>query len=118
MTDYLRPTDPGAFDGLEKQQPEPASKVLGHYATPRVDSVPVVECAKCLGHGEWNLQLNAYGPGKHFRASCNNCTGWGYVPATQGGHIHEWDRGETVGRCLTRYTCMGCKEVRDVDSSD
>lgn len=118
MSSYLKPTDPGAFDGLEKQRAGACAKMLGAYSTPRCDSVPVVECANCRGHGKWNLELNAYGPGKHFRASCNNCTGWGYVPATQGDHVHQWDRGETVGRCLTRYTCAGCKKVRDVDSSD
>lgn len=109
-SEYLKPGDPGAFDGLTKQEPAPAQRMMGGGA--------VVECAQCRGHGKWNLKLDAYGPGKHFRASCNNCTGWGYVSAKQGNHIHEWDRGETVGNCLTRYTCAGCKEVWDVDSSD
>lgn len=119
MTEYLKPTDAGAFDGLEKLNPVPASRMLGRYVSkPRVDRAPVVECAQCHGYGKWNLKIDAYGPGKHFRASCNNCTGWGYVPEAQGNHIHEWDQGKTVGRCVTRYTCVGCKEVKDVDSSD
>jgi hypothetical protein len=118
MSDYLAHTDPAAFADMEKKLPEPCSKMLGAYAKPRVESVPVVECAKCNGHGGWNLKLDAFGAGKHFRASCNNCTGWGFVPASQGDHIHEWDRGETVGRCVTRYTCAGCGHVSDVDSSD
>jgi DnaJ-class molecular chaperone len=115
---YLKPTDEAAFDGMERKQPEPCSQMLGAYSKPRVDSVPVVECAKCKGRGGWNLELNAYGPGKHFRASCNNCNGWGYVRAEQGDHIHEWDRGEHISRCCTRYTCVGCGKVSDVDSSD
>jgi hypothetical protein len=118
MTAYLTPTDACAFDGMKKHQPEPASKMLGAYSTPRRDSVPVVECGKCRGHGGWNLQLDAYGPGKHFRASCNNCTGWGYVPEEQGSHIHEWDGGVAISRCCTRYTCAACNAVSVVDSSD
>lgn len=118
MSDYLKPTDPGAFDGLEKRLPEPAAKMLGAYSKPRVDNVNVVECAQCRGHGKWNLKLDAYGPGKHSRAHCNNCNGWGYVPEAQGSHVHEWGRGETIGRCMTRYTCAGCGQVNDVDSSD
>lgn len=118
MTDYLKPTDPDAFKDMTKNEPEPASKMLGTYRKPRCASVPVVECGKCHGYGGWNLKLNAYGPGRHFRASCNNCTGWGYVPESQGSHVHEWDRGETIGRCVTRYTCASCGETNDVDSSD
>lgn len=118
MTEYMKPTDADAFKDMEKQAPEPCSKMLGAYSKPRVESVPVVECGKCSGYGGWNLKLDAHGPGRHFRASCNNCNGWGYVPESQGSHVHEWDRGETVGRCVTRYTCVGCGKVSDVDSSD
>lgn len=119
MTDYLKPTDADAFKDMTKKEPEPAGEMLGQYvAKPRCASVPVVECGQCHGYGGWNLKLDARGPGKHFRAHCNNCNGWGYVSAKQGNHVHEWGRGETIGRCLTRYTCAGCGQVNDVDSSD
>lgn len=117
MSEYLKPTDPDAFTDMVKKPSEPARDMLVRYRLMPADST-VVECGKCHGHGGWNLKLNAYGSGRHFRASCNNCTGWGYVPAAQGDHVHEWDRGETVGRCVTRYTCVGCGKVSDVDSSD
>ena len=46
----------------------------------------VVECPVCKGYGEWNLQLDAYGEGKHFQASCFQCNGWGWV---ERGSKHE-----------------------------
>ena len=119
MTDYLTPDAADAFKDMEKLTPEPAGKMLGQYvARPRCDSVPVVECGKCKGFGGWNLTLDAYGPGRHFRASCHNCTGWGYVEASQGSHVHEWDNGEYISRCNTLYTCKACGTKRAVDSSD
>ncbi len=116
---YLEPTDADAFKDMERLAPEPAASMYGRYrCKPPVDSTPVVECGQCKGFGGWNLKLDAYALGRHFKASCNNCNGWGYVPASQGDHVHEWDAGETVGRCVTRYTCITCKKVSDVDSSD
>ena len=68
MATYLTPDHADAFKDLEKLAPEPAGKMLGQYvAKPRCDSVPVTECGKCKGHGKWNLELDAYGPGRHFR---------------------------------------------------
>lgn len=119
MSDYLTPAHPDAFKDMERKAPEPAGSMLGRYiAKPPVESVPVVECGQCRGYGGWNLALDAYGPGRHFRSSCNNCTGWGFVPESQGSHVHDWDRGVTVGRCLTRYTCRTCGKASNVDSSD
>ena len=31
---------------------------------------------------------------------------------------HTWDDGRTLGRCLTRYTCIVCGAWKTVDSSD
>ena len=119
MATYLTPDHADAFKDLEKLAPEPAGKMLGQYvAKPRCDSVPVTECGKCKGHGKWNLELDAYGPGRNFRASCNNCTGWGYVEASQGSHVHDWDAGVALSMHNTRYTCTTCGQTRDVDSSD
>lgn len=106
----MKPTDPDAFAGLVKKEPEPASQMFC--------GAPVVECAQCHGFGKWISTPNAFGPGKHSNMHCMNCNGWGYVSAKQGSHIHEWDRGATIGNCLTRYTCAGCGEKWDVDSSD
>jgi hypothetical protein len=90
-----------------------------------------VTCAKCQGHGGWNLTLNCYPMPTgyadtaenrhkytHFKANCNNCNGWGFVPEAQGDHVHEWKEKATVGNCLTRYKCETCGQEQDVDSSD
>lgn len=36
-------------------------------------------CPMCHGYGGWNLRVDAYGPGKHFDASCSQCDGYGFV---------------------------------------
>lgn len=91
-------------------------------------------CPKCNGYGGHNLQVNQY-PLRagmedtaetrhtycHFRASCMQCTGWGYVvDPRDAACAHEFDRGRNVGRCLTNYTCTKpqCGRVYTIDSSD
>jgi hypothetical protein len=54
----------------------------------------------------------------HFRASCSNCNGWGWVKKEQGDHVHEWVESRNVGKCLNEYTCKTCGERQTVDSSD
>lgn len=76
-----------------------------------------VQCPKCLGWGRHNLRLNAYGMGRHFRASCDQCNGWGHVPENDSHCIHEWGDRKNVGNCLSTYTCSKCGAKRDVDSS-
>lgn len=93
-----------------------------------------VECPRCFGWGGWNLTLNAY-PNSlarhglpdtaenrhkyvHFRASCAQCSGWGYTSAENARCVHELDGGRTVGRCLTEYTCKKCGKKETWDSSD
>ena len=82
--------------------------------------IPVgsVQCPKCKGHGGWNLRLNAYGPGRHFRAACDQCNHWGHTTAKDAQCVHTFDNGRNVGRCLTLYTCTKCGTKRTVDSSD
>lgn len=33
-------------------------------------------------------------------------------------HTHKYGYGETVGRCLTRYTCQICGSYYEIDSGD
>lgn len=88
-----------------------------------------VQCPKCNGWGGWNLRLNAYKTTQpdtpenrhkyvHFRASCDQCVGWGHVPEADSHCVHEWGNATTIGRCLTDYTCKHCGTHRTVDSSD
>ena len=57
---------------------------------------------------------------------CNNCGGQtmfgspsGQVPLREDGTPckHEY-KSATVGRCLTRYTCMHCVSSYEIDSGD
>jgi len=68
---YLEPTDAGAFDGFVLRVPERNLTQL---------------CPTCLGHGGWNLELDAYGKGRHFQAHCSSCNGWGYLKAGERPH--------------------------------
>ncbi len=122
------------------------------FPPPPIHPIPEgsIVCARCKGHGGWNLELLAFPRTPsveqqirdmlkkmpvnnlkhdmtkmefrhyyvHFRASCNNCNGWGYVPASQGEHIHNWHHHQNVGNCLNQYKCSTCGEIQTVDSSD
>lgn len=57
---------------------------------------------------------------------CNNCGGQmmygspcGQVPLREDGTPckHEY-KGVTIGRCLTRYTCVHCMSSHEIDSGD
>lgn len=104
---YGEPDDPGAFDDNPLRDPQPEMG-LTHL------------CARCEGHGGWILRRDAYGEGKHFKCSCSNCNGWGYVRPEDVDHVHDWDwqNGVNTGHCLTLYTCTGCGKKWEVDSSD
>ena len=112
MTEYLTETSPEAFlDYPAKRDVPPGSKT----------------CPKCLGHGGWNLRLNAYRLHQyedtaenrhryaHFRCSCSNCNGWGYVDETQ-TCVHEWGPRTSLGNCLHRYVCRKCNDSMVQDS--
>ena len=120
MQKYLTSTDKDAFLGMEKHSPQ-------HYCL-GVDQL--VECPVCHGYGKWHLQLNAYGDGKHFDASCYQCSGWGWVEKGSKDAIcvHDYqeisqeecrDRGVShYGACWHVDACVKCGEIRGRDSSD
>jgi len=84
-------------------------------------------CPVCKGYGGWNLTLNAYGPGKHFRASCSQCNGWGWVTEEDRDCIHEVEELSMAqcreikvmhfGNCYHVYRCLKCGQISAVDSS-
>lgn len=50
-------------------------------------------------------------------------TATGYIvmakaPECVGGADHTWDNGQTIGRCMTKYTCLTCGLAKEMDSSD
>lgn len=119
---YLKITDRGATFDMEKKSPE-------HGMT--------AECPACHGYGGWHLELDAYGPGKHFDCFCGNCNGWGYVAPKDAGHVHEFEEFYdeekanavravmglepirfTRGNCCHNHLCRVCGDYRFVDSSD
>lgn len=54
----------------------------------------------------------------HFRASCDNCNGWGFIPESETCPIHKWEFHRSVAMCLTEYKCAHCGRIQSVDSSD
>jgi len=116
MNEYMDNTHPDAFVDWPTMIPQ--------HGMTRV-------CPKCKGHGGWNLRMHAYPlPAgvadtpqtrhsyAHFRQSCGHCNGWGYVSPDETCTGHEWENPVSMGRCLTRYTCSKCGQVREFDSSD
>lgn len=85
----------------------------------RPDPEDLVECPVCNGHGKGNLELNAYGPGRHFQWSCSQCTGWGWVlkGSPDALCVHVDGPRVNVGNCLNNYTCTKCGRVKQIDSS-
>jgi len=88
-----------------------------------------VECPLCLGFGGWNLKLNAYRlyventqenrhKYSHFRCSCSQCNGWGYVSVLNTKCIHTWIRVSNDGKCLSTWACEHCNVKQQIDSSD
>jgi len=73
--------------------------------------------------------LDLYGPGIHFRCTCNQCNGWGYVDDDLDKKcLHETkeltysqckERGIThFGMCWHVYECIHCGKIFSYDSSD
>src|SRR5579862_7746155 len=101
-----------------------------------------VLCPKCQGYGSWNLILNAYSlHGKpdtsenrrkyaHFRCSCGQCNGWGWVRTNSldSTCIHDYKEISSTqarelgiahyGMCWHVYQCTKCQRTMSVDSSD
>lgn len=108
-------------------------------------------CPVCKGYGGWVLSDNCYppydttqappsgwtwdsfiafyGPKQHFRASCNQCNGWGWVEkdSKDAGCIHskrELSSKEATalgvahfGMCWHVYQCRKCGQITSEDSS-
>lgn len=73
-------------------------------------------CPRCHGYGGWNLLLDEYGEGKHFKCWCDHCWGWGFTPPEDTCDGHEYTE-KTIGNCLHLWTCKKCGLERTVDSS-
>lgn len=113
---FMEPTDADAFVDYPLRAPMP------EYGLTK-------PCPRCQGHGGWNLCLNSYPlhdkpdtaenrhQFSHFRSSCGNCHGWGYVKESQ-TCVHDWLSDAQVGRCLHRYRCKNCDQTIVIDSSD
>lgn len=91
-------------------------------ATLYPDKAGHVPCPKCHGYGGWNLTLNAYGPGKHFQASCSQCWGWGWVKAGTSDvtclHSFKEIAPDQPFRCWHTIRCEACGETRSYSSDD
>lgn len=132
MTQYITPEHPDAFVDFPGKKPKENWNYKGQE---------LAECPKCYGYGGWNLTLNAYRlppayedtPENrhrfvHFQAACFNCHGWGWMPAEETDHIHDFkeisreaaeQRGVNhYGMCYHVYVCSVCDKVKSVDSSD
>lgn len=83
---------------------------------------PWAHCPVCKGHGTWNLEVNAYGPGKHFQAFCSQCWGWGWVKAdgADAACVHEFVevKPDQSWRCWHTIRCTKCGHTKSYDSSD
>jgi hypothetical protein len=104
MKQFLEPTDEGAF--LDHAIQERTSYTKDFFV-----------CPKCQAHGGWNLTVDAYGPGKHFRCVCPVCYGTGYTKSATPCE-HDWQFSRNLGRCYNEYICRKCNAVDKVDSSD
>lgn len=118
--EYLESTDENAFLDFPGKKDKAKASQFGYTE----------ECPRCKGYGGWNLRVNAYGVPKgledspenrhkysHFRCTCNNCFGWGYVKKEESDHIHEWGLIENLGNCLNKYGCSICHKTIELDSS-
>lgn len=124
---YLTPADADAY----VDHPTPADNLAKWRKWNAKTPDPHV-CPKCKGYGGHNLRVNDYPlPAGmentaenrhkycHFRQSCMQCGGWGYVTDRRDADCaHEFDHGKKVGNCLYDYTCKKCGRVYQIDSSD
>lgn len=83
-----------------------------------------VLCPVCQGYGKWNLALNQYpgeGSRRHFKASCSQCSGHGWVRKDSSNEscIHEYVRDRAGEWNCTRYEkCIHCDKEVFIDSGD
>jgi hypothetical protein len=104
MHGYLNPGDPGSF--------------LDCTVRENWDPERLKYCPVCRGHCEYNLKIDAYGPGRHFRGVCAHCNGSGLVDIRQTCDEHVWKHTRELGRCYNEYTCVKCGAVHHIDSGD
>lgn len=93
------------------------------------DPTKVVECPVCHGHGNWNIDLHAYGKNQHFQAFCSQCWGWGWVlkDSKDATCIHEFNEISQkeckeigiahFGNCWHVEKCKKCGVISSYDSS-
>ena len=124
---YLTPADADAH----VDHPTPADQLAQWRKWHPTIPDPAV-CPKCNGYGGHNLRVNDYPlpPGTentaanrhkhcHFRQSCMQCSGCGYVAdARDAACAHEFAHEKNVGNCLNDYRCSKCGRVYQIDSSD
>lgn len=89
-----------------------------------------VLCPKCKGHGYWNLKLHAFAPlpgdphsrRQHFKASCAQCWGWGWVRATSRDAICLHDfveiKPDQPFRGFHTLKCQVCGKKRSYSTDD
>ena len=126
MYDYLEHDHPDAFLDYPETRSDNVLRMAKEIGLTK-------ECPICKGHGGWNLRLNAYPlhdredtpenrhKFSHFKSSCGQCNGWGYVDPNSLDAIcpeHEWVHLGSTGRCLHLYECKHCGKQHEVDSSD
>jgi hypothetical protein len=113
------------FQDLEVKDKSQFAKTRGVAVT------DVVECPLCHGYGGWNIRLDAYGPGRHFKAMCYQCSGWGWVDGNtiDAYCVHQFREIDHRGarklgmkvwgtrRTDHYYVCEGCGKTKYVDSS-
>lgn len=81
---------------------------------------PWTLCPLCKGYGGWTLKLDAYGLGKHFRAFCRQCWGWGWAKGADATCIHDYKEiaPDQPFRCWHTIRCTKCGETKSYSSDD
>lgn len=121
MAEYLTPDHPDAYVDFPLKDGESRDKYHPTWTA---------VCPMCKGHGGWNLKLRSYPlhdkedtpenrhKYSHFRASCSQCWGWGFVEPGSADEtcIHDYDqKWEAMHDC--RWTCKKCGKTFMVDTS-
>lgn len=114
---YIQPGDPEAWIDFPPPR-ESAPPQLGSSAE---------RCSICRGHGGWNLLLGAFPVTSlentseirhmysHMKATCQGCSGHGWVRPEGRGCVHEY-RWVGVSGKLTHFTCVHCNSTVSWDT--
>lgn len=120
MPKFLTEHDPAAFRGWTKKECPGYAAVMNRLQTGQKPSKKerlTHECKQCKGYGGWNLKIDAYGIGQHFKCRCPNCYGYGYVLETFKDHIHNWEYIKDAPRFTSSKRCTICNQVCDLELS-